>query len=109
MPLPRLNSRPFPGLGPQPANLGKLALAGLYRQTSRDAQAIDLYNAVVAKPSETVPAVVAQLDLADLYVAENKQDQHGPFGPRSETRIRKAPPAPLPPKNWPQSSKRGQV
>jgi hypothetical protein len=57
------------------ANLGKLALAGLYRQTSRDAQAIDLYNAVVAKPSETVPAVVAQLDLADLYVAENKQDQ----------------------------------
>jgi hypothetical protein len=57
------------------ANLGKLALAGLYRQTSRDAQAVDLYNALVAKPSETVPAVVAQLDLADLYVAENKQDQ----------------------------------
>lgn len=57
------------------ANLAKVALAGLYRQTSRDSQAIDVYNALVAKPSSTVPAVVAQLDLADLYVAEGKQDQ----------------------------------
>ena len=57
------------------ANLAKLALAGLYRQTSRDSQAIDIYNALVAKPSETVPAAVAQLGLADLYVAEGKQDQ----------------------------------
>ncbi|MGB6691799.1 MAG: coatomer subunit epsilon [Terracidiphilus sp.] len=55
------------------ANLAKLALAGLYRQTSRDAQAIDLYNALAAKPSETVPATVAQLDLADLYAATGKQ------------------------------------
>ena len=57
------------------ANLAKLALAGLYHQTSRDQQAIDLYNGSVAKPSETVSAAVAQLDLADLYVAEGKQDQ----------------------------------
>lgn len=57
------------------ANLAKLALAGLYHQTARDSQAIDIYNALVAKPSETVPATVAQLDLADLYVAEGKQDQ----------------------------------
>lgn len=57
------------------ANLAKRALAGLYRQTSRDSQAIDLYSALVAKPSETVSAAVAQLDLADLYVAEGKQDQ----------------------------------
>jgi predicted negative regulator of RcsB-dependent stress response len=57
------------------ANLAKLALAGLYRQTSRGALAIDLYNGLVAKPSETVSAAVAQLDLADLYVAEGKQDQ----------------------------------
>ena len=57
------------------ANLAKLALAGLYHQTCRDAQAIDLYNGLVAKPSETVSAAVAQLDLADLYVAEGKQDQ----------------------------------
>jgi tetratricopeptide (TPR) repeat protein len=57
------------------ANLAKLALAGLYHQTGRDAQAIDLYNAVAAKPSETVSAGVAQLDLADLYAATGKQDQ----------------------------------
>jgi len=57
------------------ANLAKLALAGLYRQTSRDSQAIEIYNGIVAKPSETVSAAVAQLDLADLYVAEGKQDQ----------------------------------
>src|SRR5208283_1829594 len=49
------------------ANLAKLALAGLYHQTARDAQAIDLYNELAAKPSETVSAGVAQLDLADLY------------------------------------------
>jgi predicted negative regulator of RcsB-dependent stress response len=57
------------------SNLAKLALAGLYHETNRDSQAIDIYNAVVAKPSETVPAAVAQLDLADLYAAEGKQDQ----------------------------------
>jgi predicted negative regulator of RcsB-dependent stress response len=57
------------------ANLARLALAGLYHRNGRDAQAIDLYNAVVAKPSETVPATVAQLDLADLYAAAGKKDQ----------------------------------
>jgi tetratricopeptide (TPR) repeat protein len=57
------------------ANLAKLALAGVYRQTARDAQAIDIYNALAAKPSVTVSAGVAQLDLADLYAAEGKQDQ----------------------------------
>lgn len=57
------------------SNLAKLALANLYHQTGRDPQAIDLYNEIAAKPSTTVPAAVAQLDLADLYVAEGKQDQ----------------------------------
>jgi len=57
------------------SNLAKLALAGLYHQTERDSQAIDLYNALVAKPSETVPATAAQLDLAELYAASGKQDQ----------------------------------
>jgi tetratricopeptide (TPR) repeat protein len=57
------------------ANLAKLALAGLYHQTNRDAQAIDLYNALAAKPSETVSAAVAQLDLADLYAATGQQSQ----------------------------------
>jgi tetratricopeptide (TPR) repeat protein len=57
------------------SNLAKLALAGLYHQTSRDSQAIDLYNALIAKPSVTVSSGVAQLDLADLYAATGKQDQ----------------------------------
>ena len=57
------------------ANLAKLALAGLYHQTGRDAQAIDIYNELVKSPSTTVSAPVAQLDLADLYVAQGKQDQ----------------------------------
>ncbi|HTX77264.1 MAG TPA: tetratricopeptide repeat protein [Terracidiphilus sp.] len=57
------------------ANLAKLALAQLYRQTGRDPQAISLYNELIAKPSVTVSASTAQLALADLYVAEGKQDQ----------------------------------
>lgn len=57
------------------SNLAKLALAAIYHQTARDAQAIDIYNALVAKPSATVSASVAKLDLADLYVSEGKQDQ----------------------------------
>jgi tetratricopeptide (TPR) repeat protein len=57
------------------ANLARLALAGLYHQTARDSQAIDLYNALVAKPSDSVPASLAQLDLADLYAATGKQEQ----------------------------------
>jgi predicted negative regulator of RcsB-dependent stress response len=47
----------------------------LYHQSGRDAQAIDLYNELIKKPSVTVSASTAQLDLADLYVAQNKQDQ----------------------------------
>jgi predicted negative regulator of RcsB-dependent stress response len=57
------------------SNLAKLALAGLYHQTSRDAQAMELYSALASKPSETVSASVAQLDLADLYAAQGKQDE----------------------------------
>lgn len=57
------------------ANLAKVALAGLYHQTGRDPQAIALYNEVASKPSTTVPAAVAQLDLADVYVAEGKPEQ----------------------------------
>ena len=57
------------------ANLAKVALASIYHQTNRDQQAIDLYNEIIAKPSETVTAGTAQLDLADLYAATGKQDQ----------------------------------
>jgi predicted negative regulator of RcsB-dependent stress response len=56
------------------ANLAKLALAGLYHQTGRDSDAIKLYSDLAAKPSATVSTSAAQLALADLYVAEGKQD-----------------------------------
>jgi tetratricopeptide (TPR) repeat protein len=57
------------------SNLAKLALAGLYQQTNRDQQAIDLYNGLASKPSDTVSMAVAQLDLADLYAAKGNQDE----------------------------------
>jgi predicted negative regulator of RcsB-dependent stress response len=57
------------------SNLAKVALAGVYHQTARDPQAIDLYNQLIAKPSVTVSASVAQLDLANLYVDQGKQEQ----------------------------------
>jgi tetratricopeptide (TPR) repeat protein len=57
------------------SNLAKVALAEIYHQSARDPQAIDLYNQLIAKPSETVSASTARLDLADLYSAAGKQDQ----------------------------------
>lgn len=56
------------------ASLAKLSLANLYRQTGRDAQAIDLYNELTAKPTTSVPAGLAQLQLADLYETQGKPE-----------------------------------
>lgn len=56
------------------SSLAKLALAQLYRQTHRDAQAIEIYNDLTAHPSSAVPAGTAQLQLADLYEAQNKPE-----------------------------------
>ena len=55
--------------------LAKFALAQLYHDTGRDPQAIDLYNQLSAKPAATVPAGLAQLQLADLYQLEGKADE----------------------------------
>lgn len=57
------------------AALAKFALAQLYRNTNRDAQAIDLYNQLSGKPTDTVPYGLAQLTLADLYNSEGKADE----------------------------------
>ncbi|HTJ31229.1 MAG TPA: hypothetical protein VL346_12050 [Acidobacteriaceae bacterium] len=57
------------------SSLAKSALAGFYHQTSRDAQAIELYNALIAKPTTTVPLYSSQLALADLYSSAGKQEQ----------------------------------
>ena len=56
------------------AALAKLSLAQLYRQTGRDPQAIDLYNELTAKPTNTVPPGLAQLQLAELYESQGKPE-----------------------------------
>ncbi len=54
------------------ASLAKLSLAQLYRQTGKDAQAVEIYNQLTAKPTSTVPPGLAQLQLAELYESEGK-------------------------------------
>jgi hypothetical protein len=55
------------GRGGNISSLAKSALAGLYHQTGRDAEAIKLYQDLIAKPTDTVPASAAKLQLAELY------------------------------------------
>ena len=54
------------------AALAKLALASLYRQENKDAQAIDLYKQLMSKPTRAVGKVTAQLELASLYEAKQQ-------------------------------------
>ena len=87
--------------------LAKLALAQLYRQTSRDAQAIEMYQQLTAKPATTVPAGLAQLQLAELYESEGKtadakkiyaqlkdKDPKGPVGLEAAQKLNPAPTGP---------------
>jgi hypothetical protein len=53
------------------AALGKVALASLYQQTGRTSEAVVLYQQLIAKPTSTVPANAAQLQLAALYETTN--------------------------------------
>jgi predicted negative regulator of RcsB-dependent stress response len=55
--------------------LGKDALADLYQQTGQVDKAIDIYNELSKGKSSTVPADLAQLQLAELYQAQGKTDQ----------------------------------
>ncbi|HEX3354468.1 MAG TPA: tetratricopeptide repeat protein [Terriglobales bacterium] len=54
------------------AALAKLALAGVYRDTNRTKEAIDLYNGLVAKPTRSVGKVTAQVELADTYESSHQ-------------------------------------
>jgi tetratricopeptide (TPR) repeat protein len=51
--------------------LAKVALASLYQQTGRTSEAVVLYQQLIAKPTSTVPANAAQLQLAALYQITN--------------------------------------
>jgi tetratricopeptide (TPR) repeat protein len=53
------------------ASLAKLALANLYQQLNRNSEAVVLYNQLIAKPTVTVPADAARLQLAALYETTN--------------------------------------
>lgn len=55
------------------ASLANLALAGLYADTGKDAQAIEIYKQLMEHPTETVAKSTAQLKLAELY--QDKQPQ----------------------------------
>ncbi len=53
------------------ASLAKLALANLYQQLNRSSEAVVLYNQLIAKPTSTVPADAAKLQLAAVYEKTN--------------------------------------
>ncbi len=48
-------------------SLAKMALAGVYRDTGREKDAIALYNDLIAHPTSAVAKSTAQLELADVY------------------------------------------
>ncbi len=52
--------------------LAKFALAGLYRDSNRAGDAVNLYKELIAKPAVTVPKVTAELSLAELYQNNNQ-------------------------------------
>lgn len=56
------------------ASFAKLALAGLYRDTNKDQQAIDIYKQLVEHPTRSVSKSMAQLQLAELYQAKQPQE-----------------------------------
>ena len=64
------------------SNLAKLALAGLYHQTARDAQAIDLYNAIAAKPSDDRVGGRGATGPGRSVCREANRIRLGPCGPK---------------------------
>jgi len=64
------------------SNLAKLALAGLYHQTNRDGEAIDLYNALAAKPSDTVSAQLRSLTWRICMPRPASRIRRRRYGPR---------------------------
>jgi predicted negative regulator of RcsB-dependent stress response len=57
------------------ASLAKLALAGLYGNTNRRKDALDLYKQLIDKPTDTVSKVTAQLQLASLYESSQQPQE----------------------------------
>ena len=56
------------------AALAKLALASLCRSNNRDAEAVKLYKDLIDHPTNSVPKVTAQFQLADAYQAKQPDE-----------------------------------
>jgi len=54
------------------AALAKMALASFYANNNRTQEAVDLYQQLMAKPTNTVSKVMAQMQLAALYESTQK-------------------------------------
>jgi tetratricopeptide (TPR) repeat protein len=54
------------------ASVAKLALASLYVTTNRNKEAIAIYQELINQPTASVSKVTAQLQLAELYQANNQ-------------------------------------
>jgi predicted negative regulator of RcsB-dependent stress response len=54
------------------AALAKMALASVYRNSTRNKQAEELYKQLAAKPTSTVGKVAAQIELAATYKSDNQ-------------------------------------
>ncbi len=52
--------------------LAKMALASVYRNTSRSKQAEEIYKQLAAKPTSTVGKTTAQIELAATYKSDNQ-------------------------------------
>ena len=52
------------------SSLAKLALAGVYRDTNRTSDAVNLYKQLMEKPSQTVSKAAAEFQLAETYQGE---------------------------------------
>jgi predicted negative regulator of RcsB-dependent stress response len=57
------------------AALAKLALAGIYRDSGRNNEALPLYKSLVDKPTDSVPRESAQLELASFYESTNQNGE----------------------------------
>ncbi len=56
------------------SSLAKFALASVYRESNRESDAINVYNDLIAHPTDTVPKTTAQLELADLYSTKQPEE-----------------------------------
>jgi len=57
------------------AALAKYALASVYRDETRDSDAINLLQTLIDKPTISVPKANAQFALADIYLSEHQPDK----------------------------------